>query len=157
MSCRRSGSTPTQRSWRSAHVGHIDDEALKLALKSDCLYVGALGSQRNHAKRRERLLEAGLTEEQIGKIRAPIGIDIGAQTPAEIAVSVMAEIIRAVQGTEAGEVTRAASGSDHGMAQYPEVVRRSPQRSLGPEFSLRASKAASTRFLTCSFCRMLVT
>jgi xanthine dehydrogenase accessory factor len=81
-----------------AHVGHIDDEALKLALRSDCLYVGALGSQRNHAKRRERLLAAGITEEEIGRIRAPIGIDIGAQTPAEIAVSIMADIIRAVRG-----------------------------------------------------------
>jgi xanthine dehydrogenase accessory factor len=81
-----------------SHVGHIDDEALKLALRSDCLYVGALGSQRNHAKRRERLLAAGITEEQLTRIRAPIGIDIGAQTPAEIAVSIMAEIIRAVRG-----------------------------------------------------------
>lgn len=81
-----------------AHVGHIDDEALKLALKSDCLYVGALGSSRNHAKRRERLLAAGITEAELARIRAPIGIDIGAQTPAEIAVSVMAEIIRAVRG-----------------------------------------------------------
>ncbi|MBS0242335.1 MAG: XdhC family protein [Proteobacteria bacterium] len=81
-----------------AHVGHIDDEALKLALKSDCLYVGALGSMRNHAKRRERLLAAGLSEEQLAKIRAPIGIDIGAQTPAEIAISVMAEIVKAVRG-----------------------------------------------------------
>lgn len=83
-----------------AHVGHIDDEALKLALRSDCLYVGALGSSRNHAKRRERLLEAGITEAEIARIRAPIGIDIGAQTPAEIAVSVMAEIIRAVRGAK---------------------------------------------------------
>jgi xanthine dehydrogenase accessory factor len=81
-----------------AHVGHIDDEALKLALRSDCLYVGALGSQRNHAKRRERLLAAGISEEEIARIRAPIGLDIGAQTPAEIAVSVMADIIRAVRG-----------------------------------------------------------
>ncbi len=81
-----------------AHVGHIDDEALKLALKSECLYVGALGSTRNHAKRRERLLAAGITEAELARIRAPIGIDIGAQTPAEIAVSVMADIIRAVRG-----------------------------------------------------------
>lgn len=81
-----------------AHVGHIDDEALKLGLTSDCLYVGALGSQRNHAKRVERLKEAGITAEQISRIRAPVGIDIGAQTPAEIAVSIMAEIIGAVRG-----------------------------------------------------------
>ena len=72
--------------------------SLKLALKSDCLYVGALGSSRNHAKRRERLLAAGLTEAELARIRAPIGIDIGAQTPAEIAVSVMAEIVRTVRG-----------------------------------------------------------
>jgi xanthine dehydrogenase accessory factor len=83
-----------------AHVGHIDDEALKLALKSDCLYVGALGSSRNHAKRRERLLAAGITEAEFASIKAPIGIDIGAQTPAEIAISVMAEIVRAVRGTK---------------------------------------------------------
>jgi xanthine dehydrogenase accessory factor len=83
-----------------AHVGHIDDEALKLALRSECLYVGALGSTRNHAKRRERLLAAGITEAELARIRAPIGIDIGAQTPAEIAVSVMAEIIRAVRGAK---------------------------------------------------------
>jgi xanthine dehydrogenase accessory factor len=81
-----------------AHVGHIDDEALKLALRSDCLYVGALGSSRNHAKRVERLKAAGITDAEIARIRAPIGIDIGAQTPAEIAVSVMAEIVRAVRG-----------------------------------------------------------
>lgn len=83
-----------------AHVGHIDDEALKLAVKADCLYIGALGSSRNHAKRRERLLAAGITEAEIAKIKAPIGLDIGAQTPAEIAVSVMAELIRAVRGTK---------------------------------------------------------
>lgn len=83
-----------------AHVGHIDDEALKLAVKTDCLYVGALGSSRNHAKRRERLLAAGITEAEIAKIKSPIGLDIGAQTPAEIAVSIMAELIRAVRGTK---------------------------------------------------------
>jgi len=81
-----------------AHVGHIDDEALKVALKGECLYVGALGSRRNHAKRVERLKEAGLTDDEIAKIRAPIGIDIGAQTPAEIAVSVMADLISALRG-----------------------------------------------------------
>jgi len=81
-----------------AHVGHIDDEALKLALKSDCLYVGALGSRRNHAKRVERLQAAGLSDAEIARIHAPIGIDIGAESPPEIAVSIMAEIIAAVRG-----------------------------------------------------------
>lgn len=81
-----------------AHVAHIDDEALKLALRSDCLYIGALGSSRNHAKRTDRLTEAGFTAEEIARIKCPIGIDIGAQTPAEIAISVMAEVIAAVRG-----------------------------------------------------------
>ncbi|MEQ1611760.1 MAG: XdhC family protein [Hyphomicrobiaceae bacterium] len=81
-----------------AHVAHIDDEALKLAMRSDCLYVGALGSSRNHAKRTERLTEAGFTAAEIARIKCPIGVDIGAQTPAEIAVSVMAEVIGAVRG-----------------------------------------------------------
>lgn len=83
-----------------AHVGHIDDEALKLALASDCLYVGALGSRRNHAKRVERLKAAGLAPERIARIHAPIGLDIGAQSPPEIAVSIMGEIIAAVRGAK---------------------------------------------------------
>lgn len=81
-----------------AHVAHIDDEALKIAVRSDCLYIGALGSSRNHAKRTERLTEAGYTPVEIARIKCPIGIDIGAQTPAEIAISVMAEVIGAVRG-----------------------------------------------------------
>lgn len=83
-----------------AHVGHIDDEALKLAVRSPCVYVGALGSSRNHAKRRERLKAAGITDGEIARIKSPIGLDIGAQSPAEIAVSVMAEIVLAVRGTK---------------------------------------------------------
>ena len=83
-----------------AHVSHIDDEALKLALKSDVLYIGALGSRRNHAKRKERLLAAGVSEEDFARIKCPIGLDIGAQTPAEIAISIMAEVILAVRGAK---------------------------------------------------------
>jgi xanthine dehydrogenase accessory factor len=81
-----------------SHVGHIDDEALKASLRSGCLYIGALGSKRNHAKRTGRLLQAGFTQEEIDRIKCPIGLDIGAQTPAEIAVSIMAEIVLAVRG-----------------------------------------------------------
>ncbi len=81
-----------------AHVAHIDDEALKVALRSDCLYIGALGSSRNHAKRTERLSQAGFSAAEIARIKCPIGVDIGAQTPAEIAISVMAEVIAAVRG-----------------------------------------------------------
>lgn len=83
-----------------AHVGHIDDEALKLAVKSECLYIGALGSARNHAKRVERLKAAGVSDAEIARIKAPIGLDIGAQSPAEVAIAVMAEIVLAVRGSK---------------------------------------------------------
>jgi xanthine dehydrogenase accessory factor len=81
-----------------AHVGHIDDEALKLALRSSSFYVGALGSKRTHAKRMQRLKDAGFTDEEIARIHCPIGINIGAQSPPEIAVSFMAEVVLALRG-----------------------------------------------------------
>ncbi len=83
-----------------AHVGHIDDEALKLACVSECFYVGALGSRRNHAKRVERLEAAGLSASAIVRIASPIGLDLGATTPPEIALAIMAEILRALRGTK---------------------------------------------------------
>jgi xanthine dehydrogenase accessory factor len=81
-----------------AHVSHIDDEALKVALRSDCLYIGALGSSRTHTKRLQRLREAGFSEAEIARIKNPIGLEIGARSPAEIAVAIMAEVILAVRG-----------------------------------------------------------
>ncbi len=93
-----------------AHVSHIDDEALKLAVKSGVFYIGALGSRRNHAKRTERLKAAGLSDAEISQIKCPIGIDIGATTPPEIATSVMAEIILNLRGTKGkGAVLTAAA------------------------------------------------
>ena len=74
------------------HDPKIDDPALLHALKRDCFYIGALGSRKTHAKRVARLKEAGLTDLDIARIHAPIGIDIGAISPPEIAVSIMAEI-----------------------------------------------------------------
>ncbi len=79
------------------HDPKIDDFALKAALDANCFYVGALGSRKTHASRVERLLAQGATPDQIGRIRAPIGLDIGASSPAEIAVSVLAEIIAALR------------------------------------------------------------
>jgi xanthine dehydrogenase accessory factor len=81
-----------------AHVGHIDDEALKLAMRSECFYVGALGSMRNHSKRKQRLADAGFSAEEIERIHSPIGINIGAQSPQEIAISIMAELVLALRG-----------------------------------------------------------
>jgi xanthine dehydrogenase accessory factor len=78
-----------------SHDTKIDDPALIAALQSDAAYVGALGSRRSHAARRERLAEAGLTAAQIKRIDAPVGIDIGAIGPSEIALSVAAAMIGA--------------------------------------------------------------
>ncbi|MFN3891818.1 MAG: XdhC family protein [Beijerinckiaceae bacterium] len=75
------------------HDPKIDDPALEAALAAECFYVGALGSRKTHGKRVERLKEKGFTDDQIARIRAPIGVDIGAVSPAEIAVSVLAEIV----------------------------------------------------------------
>lgn len=77
-----------------SHDPKIDDNALHLLLPSEVAYIGALGSKRTHAKRVKRLQEAGFSEEQIGRIHAPIGMDIKAKTPKEIAMSIMGEIIR---------------------------------------------------------------
>jgi xanthine dehydrogenase accessory factor len=77
------------------HDPKIDDPALKIVLESPAFYVGALGSKATHAKRRRRLLEAGLSQAQVDRIHGPIGLDIGAQTPAEIALAVLAEIVQA--------------------------------------------------------------
>ncbi|RWX75463.1 XdhC family protein [Neorhizobium lilium] len=77
------------------HDPKIDDFPLSQALKSGCFYVGALGSRKTHAKRVERLMEMGHSEEEITRIAAPIGLDIGAATPAEIALSTLAQIVQA--------------------------------------------------------------
>lgn len=76
-----------------AHVPDIDDEALAAGLESDCFYLGALGSSRSHKKRLERLKEKGCPESQFGRIHGPVGLDIGSVTPAEIALSIIAEVI----------------------------------------------------------------
>jgi xanthine dehydrogenase accessory factor len=74
------------------HDPKIDDPALLHALQRDCFYIGALGSRKTHAKRVTRLKDKGMTDADIARIHAPIGLDIGAVSPAEIAVSIMAEI-----------------------------------------------------------------
>jgi xanthine dehydrogenase accessory factor len=74
------------------HDPKIDDPALKHALARDCFYIGALGSKKTHAKRVERLKQAGVSDSDIARIHAPIGLDISAVSPAEIAVAIMGEI-----------------------------------------------------------------
>jgi xanthine dehydrogenase accessory factor len=76
------------------HDPKLDDPALALALRSDAFYIGALGSRKTHAKRVDRLREHGFSAEEIARIRGPIGLAIGAKTPAEIAISILAEVVQ---------------------------------------------------------------
>lgn len=79
------------------HDPKIDDPALAHALKAECFYVGALGSRKTHARRVERLQALGFGEAEIGRIRAPIGLDIGAVSPAEIALAVLGEVVASLR------------------------------------------------------------
>ena len=79
------------------HDPKIDDMPLQLALKQDCFYIGALGSRKTHGKRVARFEEAGFAASDMERIHAPIGLDIRAASPAEIAVSIMAEIIESLR------------------------------------------------------------
>jgi len=80
------------------HDPKIDDPALRILIRSKAAYIGALGSKTTHAKRKERLLAEGFSEEEVGRIRGPVGLPLGAKTPAEIALSIIAEIIQVRRG-----------------------------------------------------------
>ncbi len=79
------------------HDPKIDDRALVRALRADCFYIGALGSRKTHARRLERMRAEGFDDTALARIHAPIGLDIGAVSPAEIAISVAGEIIAALR------------------------------------------------------------
>ena len=79
------------------HDPKLDDPALAEALRSNCFYVGSLGSKKTHAARLARLTEAGFDADTLGRIHGPIGLDIGAKSPAEIAVSILGEITAALR------------------------------------------------------------
>lgn len=79
------------------HDPKVDDPALTAGLQSSCFYIGALGSKKTHAGRIERLTAAGIEPDALARIHAPIGLAIGARGPAEIAISIMAEITRALR------------------------------------------------------------
>ena len=79
------------------HDPKLDDPALQVALRSRAFYIGALGSKKTAAKRVERLTVAGLTAAEIGRIRGPVGLDINARSPAEIAISVLAEVTQVLR------------------------------------------------------------
>ncbi len=82
------------------HDPKLDDDALRIALNSHAYYVGALGSKKTNAKRRERLLAEGLSGQQFARLHAPIGLDINAQTPEEIALAILAEVVESYRKRE---------------------------------------------------------
>ena len=94
------------------HDPKLDDATLTVALRSDAAYVGAMGSRRAQAQRRERLLSAGIEEELLDRIAAPIGLDLGAVTPEETALSIMAEVVAVRNGREGGRLSQ-MSGRIH--------------------------------------------
>ena len=78
-----------------SHDAKLDEPALAAALRSECFYIGALGSRRTQESRRRRLAEEGFGESELARIHGPVGLDIGALTTPEMAISIMGEIIRA--------------------------------------------------------------
>ncbi|HET8811548.1 MAG TPA: XdhC family protein [Gaiella sp.] len=89
------------------HDDKFDEPALLAALRTDAFYIGALGSRRNQERRRERLLEAGATETELDRISGPCGPDIGAETQAETALSILAEALAARAGRAGGSLRQA--------------------------------------------------
>jgi xanthine dehydrogenase accessory factor len=83
------------------HDPKLDDPALAAALRSDAFYIGALGSRKTHGKRIERMKEAGFSDADMARIRGPVGLDINALTPAEIAVSIVAQVIETLRAEAA--------------------------------------------------------
>ena len=90
------------------HDPKLDDAALSIAVQSDAAYVGAMGSRRAQAQRRERLLAAGLDEELLERVAAPIGLDLGAVSPEETALSIMSEVVAVRNGREGGRLSHSA-------------------------------------------------
>jgi xanthine dehydrogenase accessory factor len=82
------------------HDPKIDDFPIAKALRSGCFYVGALGSRKTHGSRLERLKKEGFSDEELARIHGPIGLDIGASSPAEIAVAIVAQIIQALRSSK---------------------------------------------------------
>jgi xanthine dehydrogenase accessory factor len=95
------------------HDPKLDDAALGIALRSDAAYVGAMGSSRAQASRRERLLEAGMPEELLDRLAAPIGLDLGAVGPEETALSIMAEVVAVRNGRDGGRLRDKRKGRIH--------------------------------------------
>ena len=98
------------------HDPKFDVPLLEVALRTPAAYIGAMGSRRTHEDRLERLREAGLTEEELGRLRSPIGLDLGARTPEETAVSITAELIQLRWGGSGQPLTETDGRIHHPLA-----------------------------------------
>jgi xanthine dehydrogenase accessory factor len=96
------------------HDPVLDDPALEIALRSEAMFVGAMGSRRTQAARQERLAAAGLTEDELARLSGPIGLDLGARTALETALSILGEIVAVRHGRAGGRLT-AGEGSIHAL------------------------------------------
>jgi xanthine dehydrogenase accessory factor len=114
-----------------SHDPKFDEPALVGTLDTPAAYIGAIGSRKTNEDRRRRLAEAGMSAEQIARLHAPIGLDIGAATPEEMAISILGEIIALRRGRRGGSLTSAtgrirgdASGSDQPVVREEAVATR---------------------------------
>jgi xanthine dehydrogenase accessory factor len=95
------------------HDPKLDDAVLEIALRSPAAYVGAMGSRRAQEKRRERLVALGMTDEELARLAAPIGLDLGATTSEETALSIMAEVVAVRHGRAGGRLSAAGASRIH--------------------------------------------
>jgi xanthine dehydrogenase accessory factor len=99
-----------------AHDPKLDEPALSAALRSDCFYIGALGSKRTHQARLARLKDRGFDDENLARIHGPIGLAIGARSPAEIAISILAEMTMRLRADEGWERSIVRASADTGLS-----------------------------------------
>jgi xanthine dehydrogenase accessory factor len=113
------------------HDPKLDDSALGIALRSEAAYVGAMGSRRAQERRRERLIEKGFHEDELDRLAAPIGLDLGATGPEETALSIMAEVVAVRNGREGGRLRDKQGGRIHEVGDRAQPAEPAASREAG--------------------------